>query len=69
MKNFAFCKSLDFKKSVLKKSVNPVGCLAGLTVEREVRSADFTSRAIQAAPKSDRFDKSNIISDLRRIER
>lgn len=69
MKNFAFGKSLDFKKSVLKKSVNPVGCLAGLTVEREVRSADFTSRAIQAAPKSDRFDKSNIISDLRRIER
>ena len=69
MKNFAFCKSLDFKKSVLKKSVNPVGCLAGLTVEREVRSADFTSRAIQAAPKSDRFDKSNVISDLRRIER
>lgn len=69
MKNFAFGKSLDFKKSVLKKSVNPVGCLAGLTVEREVRSADFTSRTIQAAPKSDRFDKSNIISDLRRIER
>lgn len=69
MKGFSFGKSLDFKKSILEKSVNPVGRLAGIEAEREVRSADYSAKEIQAAPKSDRFDKSNIISDLRKIER
>lgn len=69
MKDFTFGKSLDFKKATLEKSVSPVGRPAGLSVEREVRSVNFSARAIQTAPKSDRFDKSNIISDLRKIEK
>ena len=69
VKKFAFGKSLDFKKSVLEKSVNPVGRLAGISAEREVRSANFTSKAIPASSKSASFDKSNIISDLHKIER
>lgn len=69
MKDFTFGKSLDFKKSVLEKSVNPVGRLAGISAEREVRSANFSSRAIQVPTKSALFDKSNIISDLHKIER
>ena len=69
MKNFTFGKSLDFKKAVLEKSVTPVGRFAGISAEREVRTANFTSKAIQAAPKSNRLDKSNIISDLCKTER
>ena len=69
MKDFTFGKSIDFKKATLEKSVSPVGRPVGLSVEREVRSANFSSRAIQAAPKSYKFDNSNIISDLRKIER
>lgn len=69
MKNFTFGKSLDFKKAVLEKSVNQVGRLARISAEREARSADCSSREIQASPKSVRFDKSSIISDLRKIER
>lgn len=69
MKNFTFGKSLDFKKVVIEKSVNPVGRPAGISAEREVRTANFSSRAIQASTKSVSFDKSNIISDLHKIER
>ena len=69
MKNFTFGKSLDFKKAVIEKSVNPVGRPAGISAEREVRTANFSSRAIQASTKSVSFDKSNIISDLHKIER
>ena len=69
MKNFTFGKSLDFKKALLEKSVTPVGRFAGISAEREVRIANFSAKEIQAAPKSDRFDKSNIISGLRKIEK
>lgn len=69
MKGFTLGRSLDFRKSILEKSIVPVGRTAGIAAEREARNANFTSREIQTTVKAANLDKSNINSNLQRIDK
>lgn len=62
-------RGLDFQKSVLRRTPFCNLRTAGIAAERETRSADFSSREIQPSDKASRFDKSNIIKDLRQLDK
>lgn len=69
VKKFSSVNGLGLQKSVLRRAPFCSFRTAGIAAEREVRSVEFSSREIQPSSKESRFDKSNIIKDLRKIDK